>query len=286
MDHNTVTFPGCESSNNINLQSNPVNISNKVPKESFMNLTGIFKKERNLKEKNIILQDSTSNFTNVTPQNNNLCGKILNSPLMNSCSFTNNTSRVNSYPTSSNSSNNNLTNLTDYNLNNNSINNSNNLGSINSINNKVGLPISSNSNFVCASNYAPTNGNSTNTIGNSQNIENNFNNNLNYFMQCFLNSNNNYINDIPEIFKNTEEFMEGISSLVNLLRSCIGEIINNEYTIKSLTNIIRNLKNNSQIQNNPCKINTQTYNNYEQTEIKQQFNVPSDSNNNNRKINN
>lgn len=49
--------------------------------------------------------------------------------------------------------------------------------------------------------------------------------------------------------KSTEEFMENFYSLVNMLKSCISEIINNDNTIRSLNNILKNMNVNGNSQN-------------------------------------
>ncbi len=229
-----------------------------------------------LKEKNILI-DSANNLSNIKTQINSTSTNICGSPLLNIGSLTYNTSRINSYPSSSNPSNNNLTNLTDFNFNNNAIdnttNNVNNTG-----NNLFGINISNKSNFVTTSNVPLANNNLINTNinnlinSNSNNNFNNMNNLLNHFTNPNSNYCNNYVNDFPEIYKSTEEFMENFYSLVNMLKGCINEIINNEYTIRSLSNIIKTMSYNQQIIpiNNLINSNNLINGNIDCPEIKEQ----------------
>jgi len=273
---NNLNYPGCESSNNLNLQlsqPNPYNV---------LNIPGIFTstKEKNFKEKSIIL-DATMNLTSIPIQNNTPSGNICNSPVFNIGTMKN-LSRNNSYPASNNPSNNNLTSITDFNLNKSTSINSG--RGVNPSGNSLGINLSNKSNFVCASNYAFGNavGNSNDSAGNnpnnSANSQNANSNDINSFLNNFFGNGNinsttaysNYLNSYPEIYKSTEEFMENFCSLVNMLKSCINEIMNNEYTIKSLTNIIKNMANNGNMNaNNNGNVGNQNYGNFENVEVTQ-----------------
>lgn len=281
---NNLAFPGCESSNNLNLQmsqSSPYNL---------LNMPGIFTstKEKNYKEKSFIL-DATMNLTSIPTQNNTPSGNICNSPVLNVGAFKTTSSKINSYPASSNPSNNNLTCITDFNLNKStSINSGNNLNNL--ANNALGINLSNKSNFVCSSNYAfpnPKNNanaaaaaeNNNSNTANCQNQNGNSHNNVNGFLNNIFGNGNlnstaaysNYLNTYPEIYKSTEEFMENFYSLVNMLKSCINEIVNNEYTIRSLTNIIKNMGANANVNNvnNNGNSANQNYGNFENVEVTQ-----------------
>lgn len=287
-------------------------------KESFMHFPIIFStnKEKNFKEKTCAGNlDATMNLTSIpTTQNKTPSANICNSPVLNiPTNFKNSSSRMNSYPASSNPSNNNLTSITDFNLNLNLNKGSSGLNVNNCLSNpssnSLGINVSNNSNFVCASNYAFGNSNSSsgnnnaangpatennqnnpnnshnainNTINNANNVNNFNNNNLNGFLNSFFGNGNlnstaaysNYLSSYPEIYKSTEEFMENFYSLVNMLKSCITEIVNNEYTIRSLTNIIKNMGSNNgnvnvNASNNGNVGGNQSYGNFENVEIKQ-----------------
>jgi hypothetical protein len=262
-------------------------------------------KEKNFKEKTCANLDATMNLTNVpATQNNTPSANICNSPVFNIPSLKNSSSRMNSYPASSNPSNNNLTSISDLYLN---LNLNKGAAAGNCVSNpssggSLGINVSNNSNFVCASNYAFGNANSSSSGGinaanghaiennqinpnNSQNANNNSNNNannlnnvnnnnLNGFLNSFFGNGNlnstaaysNYLSSYPEIYKSTEEFMENFYSLVNMLKSCITEIVNNEYTIRSLTNIIKNMGTNNV---NGNVGGNHSYGNFENVEITQ-----------------
>lgn len=279
---NNINHPGFESSKNLNLQLSQLN-SNNFFKENFLNFPTIFNatKEKNNKDKSMIL-DATMNLTSIPTQNNTPSGNICNSPILNMGTFKN-SSIINSYPASSNPSNNNLTSITDFNLNKGSLTN-NNINNYHS-GNPLGINISNNSNFVCASNYAfgNTNNNSDGSADiNRINSNSNCNQNTSYtginaVLNNFFGNGNlnstaayaNYLNSYPDISKSTEEFMENFYSLVNMLKSCISEIINNEYTIRSLTNIIKNMGNNAYINSHSENIENKNYANFDNEEITQ-----------------
>lgn len=136
--------------------------------------------------------------------------------------------------------------------------NSNNILKINSDNYYSSPQLSSNMHSI-----------NTNASKVSHNNLNNISNNVssNSLFNLDLNLNNNYISQgsslysnkdfylnnnlfsYPEFYKSTEEFMESFHSIINMLKNCIGEIINNDYTIRSLNNIIKSLGLSSQNSN-------------------------------------
>jgi len=273
---NNLIYPVNDSGNNLNLKLSQIS-SNNLLKENFINFPAIFytNKEKKFHEKSNI-PDPTMNLTSIPTHNITSSGNICNSPILN---IVKNSSRMNSYPASSNPSNNNLTSITDFNLIKGSTLNAS--GSLNNqSSNSLGINISNNSNFVCANHYSHGNSNK-NSNGSVENNPNNSHttntNNINSFLSNFygnLNSTtaySNYLNSYPEIYKSAEEFMENFYSLVNMLKSCITEIINNDYTIRSLTNIIKNIGNSGNMNaNSNVNIgNNQGFGNFENLEITQ-----------------
>lgn len=69
------------------------------------------------------------------------------------------------------------------------------------------------------------------------------------FLDCSKLYENTYLNNFSEFYKISEEFMEKVYYLINMLKNCIGEVTNNDYIIKSLACYIQSLELDSRIGN-------------------------------------